>query len=168
MLGKWQCKQNVRGSTVATTRCVSCPNFPLPQSTSTKEALPVCIVQKDGAGAGEEDRERQRDAWTTRPRGYVKVASWLQELLHKAPPRSFLSAFLIINFLHALEGSWVTCSFPKSSGFPKPGPGIQGSLLVLGWRLAGWSLWLGDATPALLPFGLRADPVIHSWLTGAL
>lgn len=86
---------------------MSCPNSPLSQSTSTKVALPKCIVRKDGAGGGEEDREGETKGCMDDPtkRIQVKVASWLQELLHKVPPGSFLSAFLIINFLHALEGS---------------------------------------------------------------
>lgn len=60
-------------------------------------------------GPGEErkgERERQRDCMDDpAKRIQVKVASCLQELPHKAPPSSLLSAFLIINFLQALEGS---------------------------------------------------------------
>lgn len=86
---------------------MSCPNSPLSQSTSTKVALPKCIVCKDVAWGGEAGREGETEGCMDDPtkRIWVKVAAWLQELFHKVPPGSFLSAFLIINFLHALEGS---------------------------------------------------------------
>lgn len=159
---------NFQSSTVATTRCLSCPSSPLSQSTSTKAALPMCTVQKDGAGGDKEEKEGETKGCMDDPakRIRVKVASWLQELLHKAPPSSFLSAFLIINF--SCSGrKLTTCFFPKGSGSPKQGPGIQNCLPTLGWRLAGQSLWLSEVTLSLQPFGLRADPAIPSWLAGA-
>lgn len=53
------------------------PHSPLPQSTSTKEALPVCIVQKDGAGAGEEDRKGETEGRMDNPAKRIRAGGLL-------------------------------------------------------------------------------------------
>lgn len=72
-------KQNFQVPTVATIRFLSYTNSPLPQSSSTEVAAPMCLVQMDGAGGGEEGREGETEGCMDDPakRIQVKVASCL-------------------------------------------------------------------------------------------
>lgn len=74
------------------------------------------MFSTDGWGWGRRERERETEGCMDDPakRKQVKVASCLQELPHKTPLSSFLSAFLIINFLQALEEADWPVPFQKA------------------------------------------------------